>query len=153
MDKRKKIQFKNAESALQGAQVNTTEALTKGGVQALLDIIRTAPNMNREILPHVKKLNMMMQPEEWDDPDAFQFLDRDGGTMRYYHVTIGDGIKFGPSAVWVDGKKVLDIPKLQQQTVVNCYYQRRQELQNPQKEQEVQDTIKLMQLRANVSEK
>lgn len=153
MDKRKKIQFKNAESALQVAQVNTTEALTKGGVQALLDIIRTAPNMNREILPHVKKINVTMQPQEWDDPDAFQFIDRDGETVRYYHVTIGDGIKFGPSAVWVDGKKVLDIPKLQQRTVENCYFQRKQELQNPQKEQEVQDTIKLMQLRANVSEK
>lgn len=124
-------------------QANTPEALAKSGVQDLLDIIRTTPSMGIEYIPDSQVENKVATKG---------FLGGKKG-YNYHYVTIGDGIKFAPSTVWVDGKKVLDIPKLQQQTVEQAYYKRYSELLDQQKDQEVQDAIKLMRLRANVSEK
>lgn len=125
-------------------QANTPEELAKSGVQYLLDIIRTTPSMGMEYIPDIQVDNKVV-------PRGFL----DGSRKGYssYYVTIGDGIKFAPHTVWVDGKKVLDIPKLQQQTVERAYYKRYEELLDQQKDQEVQDAIKLMRLRVNVSEK
>lgn len=125
-------------------QANTPDALAKSGVQDLLNIIRTAPSMGMEYIPDVQVQNKVIK-------HPFDNYGRKDN--RYYFATIGDGIKFTPNAVWVDGKKVLDIPELQQQTVYQCYFQRYNELLDQQKDQEVQDAIKLMRLRANVSEK
>lgn len=124
-------------------QANTPEALAKSGVQDLLDIIRTTPSMGIEYIPDIQVENKVATKG---------FLGGKKG-YNYHYVTIGDGIKFAPSTVWVDGKKVLDIPKLQQQTVERAYYKRYGELLDQQKDQEVQDAIKLMKLRANITQK
>lgn len=124
------------------AQANTPDALAKSGVQDLLNIIRTAPSMGMEFIPDNQVKYMVARDPFFDKKDH-----------NYYYVTIGDGIKFSRSTVWVDDKAVLKIPVLQQQTVEECYSQRYNELLDQQKGQETQDAIKLMRLRANVSEK
>lgn len=144
MKKAKDAQVQQQQARI--AQANTPNALAKSGVQDLLNIIRTAPSISVE--------NVANSVEEAKAKDAFVLLGSgysNGAALGY--LTIGDGIRLSKSAVWVDGKKILDIPELQRETVEKCYYQRVQELQEQQKEQEVQDAIKLMRLRANVSQK
>lgn len=125
-------------------QANTPEELAKSGVQDLLDIIRTTPSMGMEYIPDIQVDNKVVR---------MGFLGGNRKDCSSYYVTIGDGIKFAPHTVWVDGKKVLDIPKLQQQAVEKCYFQRYNELLDQQKDQEVQDAIKLMRQRANITQK
>ena len=149
------------------ALANTPEALMESGVQYLLDIIETTPNTNMYLrsLRDTDKFADGVEPfvlkdELKDELAVISGIDQ----CSHYYIRIGDGIIIGASGVLVDGKKVLDIPELQQATVENCVIQRTKEFgarvkriikeqEQQKKDQEVQDAIKLMRLRANVSEK
>lgn len=118
-------------------EANTPDGLAKTGVQALLDIIKTAPSVQEERVPEV-----LYGPKRTFD-DSF----------GSYYITIGDGIKIGQNAVLVDGKAVLRIPDEQIDTVKMCCRQRTEELLAQEKDKKTQDAIKLIKMRAEANGK
>lgn len=147
------------------ALANTPEALAESGVQYLLDIIETTPNIYIKLLGDTDKFVDGVEPFVLKDKQKDELVVINGiDQCSHYYIKIGDGIKIGASGALVDDKKVLDFPELQQATVENCVIQRIngysarvkriiKEREQQKKDQEVQDAIKLMRLRANVSEK